>query len=65
MREVHTVSTSLEHLANDRTGQAADVCAQHLKALELSATEGNWEKAQHLELVEPEGGRSWTGPSST
>ena len=55
IREMHTLAVVLDHLALGRTRAAADVCAQRLKALEMAVTTGTWEKAQYIELVEPEG----------
>ncbi|CAK0851598.1 unnamed protein product, partial [Prorocentrum cordatum] len=55
LREMHTVCVALDHLALGRTRTAADVLAQRLKALGLASTHGTWEKAQPLELVDPEG----------
>ena len=55
VREMHTLSVILDHLALGRSGAAADVAAQRLKALELASTSGSWEKAQYLEIVPPEG----------
>eukprot|EP00959_Pyramimonas_sp_CCMP1952_P196181 4101617-Pyramimonas_sp.AAC.1 len=54
-REMHTMAVILDHLALGRVNQAADVCAQRLKALEMASETGTWQKAQHLELVEAEG----------
>ena len=55
VREMHTLAVIMDHLALGRTRAAADVCAQRLKALELASTTGSWERAQYIELVEPEG----------
>ena len=55
VREMHTLAVILDHLALGRSGAAADVVAQRLKALELASTSGSWEKAQYLEIVPPEG----------
>ena len=54
-REMHTMAVVLDHLALGRRSQAADVCAQRLKALELASETGSWQRAQYLELVEAEG----------
>ena len=35
---------------------AADVVAQRMKAVERATQEGNWNTAQHLELISPEQG---------
>ena len=50
MREMSTICTVLDCLAHNKAGSAADVLAQRLRALELSATRG-WERASKLELV--------------
>ena len=55
IREMHTLAVVLDHLALGRTRAAADVCAQRLKALEMAALTGSWERAQYIELVEQEG----------
>jgi len=55
VREMHTMSVILDHLALGRSKAAADVAAQRLKALELASTTGSWDKAQYLELVPQEG----------
>lgn len=52
MREIHTLCTAIDHIAQGRKFQAGDVLIQRLKALELAQHTGNWERASFLELVE-------------
>jgi hypothetical protein len=54
VREMQTLCTVLDHLAQGRTGQAADIAMQRLKALEVAAQTGSWDRAAFLELVEPD-----------
>ena len=54
LREMHTLAVILDHLALGRSGAAADVISQRMKALELASSSGNWDRAQFLELVEAE-----------
>ena len=51
LREMHTICAALDHMALGRTKHAADVLAQRLKALEVAASEGCWDRAQFLELI--------------
>ena len=39
-----------------RTGEAADVVAMRLKAVEMATNDGNWTRAAHLELDAKVGG---------
>lgn len=55
LRELATLCTAVDHIAQGRAHQAGDVLIQRLKALELAACTGNWERASYLELVESEG----------
>ncbi|CAE7375548.1 unnamed protein product [Symbiodinium sp. CCMP2592] len=55
MREMKTLATALDQIAAGRAHAAADTIAQRLKALELSQADGSWNRAQFLELLEPEG----------
>jgi hypothetical protein len=54
LREMQTICTVLDHLALGRVGEAGDVLAQRLKALEVANSDGHWRRAEHLELVTPE-----------
>ena len=54
-REMLTLSTALDHIAKGRRLQAADVLGQRLKAVEAAIVDGSWDRAQFLELVDPEG----------
>lgn len=51
-RELATLATVLDHLAEGDCGAAADVVAQRLKAVEKSIVDGSWEGARQLELIE-------------
>ena len=53
-RESRTLCKVLDHLAKAEYGQAADVAAQRLKAVEQAAVDGHWDKAVWLELLPPE-----------
>ena len=55
MREMATLCYILDHLAKGRNMAAADVAGQRLKAVEAAIVDGNWDRAQFLELVEPDG----------
>ena len=54
LREMQTICTVLDHLALGRVREAGDVLAQRMKALELSSSDGHWQRAEHLELVAPD-----------
>ena len=54
LREMRTLSVVLDHLALGRKKEAMDTLGQRLKALELASLHGNWERAQHVELVQQE-----------
>ena len=54
-REMETLALVLDSLADGSFGAAADLVAQRLKALERSTWDGHWERAQWVELLEPEG----------
>ncbi|CAE6967009.1 unnamed protein product [Symbiodinium sp. CCMP2592] len=55
LREMKTLAAALDQIAAGRSHSAADLLAQRLKALELSQTDSTWNRAQFIELVEPEG----------
>ena len=55
MREMATLCTLLDHIAKGRNMAAADVIGQRLKAVEAAIVDGNWDRAQFLELVEQDG----------
>ena len=55
MREMATLCSLLDHLAKGRFMEAADVVGQRLKAVEAALVEGNWDRAQFLELVQQDG----------
>ena len=50
-REMETLCTVLDLLAQDRPEEAADVVAQRLKAVEMATTDQNWGRANYLELL--------------
>jgi hypothetical protein len=52
LREMKTLCTVLDHIALGRSGAAADVLTQRLKAVEMATREGNWNRSGFLELVE-------------
>lgn len=54
-REMKTVARALDQVAAGLGPQAADTLAQRLKALELQVSDQSWSRAQHLELLPPEG----------
>ena len=55
-REMMTIAKALDLVATGRHPEAADVLAQRYKALELQMSDQTWARAQHLELIPPEGG---------
>lgn len=52
-REIETLALVLDALVLGRPDVAADVAAQRIKAVEMSARDGNWDRAQWLELIAP------------
>ena len=51
-REALTISFALDMFLKSKPEGACDILVQRLKALEMSsAEEGNWERANHLELI--------------
>ena len=54
-RELRTLCSVLDLLAGQTPEMAADIVAQRIKAVELAMTDGDWNRAQHLELIAPEG----------
>ena len=55
LREMRTLAMALDEIAAGRYQFAADVLAQRLKALELFQSDGGWNRAQYLELLDAEG----------
>ena len=55
LREMRTLATALDEIAAGRYQFAADVLAQRIKALELFQSDGTWNRAQYLELLDAEG----------
>eukprot|EP00438_Fugacium_kawagutii_P002432 Skav223208 [mRNA] locus=scaffold2072:203972:205516:+ [translate_table: standard] len=54
-REMRTVAKALDLIASGSNERAADVLGQRLKALEMMVADGSWARAQHIELLPPEG----------
>jgi hypothetical protein len=54
-REIKTWCHLLDCLARGQMQVAADVAGQRLKALERQVVDGAWNRAQFLELIDPEG----------
>ena len=50
-REMRTLAQGLDNLAAGRLAEVGDVLMQRYKAVELAATEGNWDLAQRLEVI--------------
>eukprot|EP00435_Cladocopium_sp_Y103_P023245 s3102_g5.t1 len=55
-RELRTLCTVLDLMAQHKMPQAADIVAQRVKALERACQEGHWGAAQLLELIAGEQG---------
>eukprot|EP00435_Cladocopium_sp_Y103_P031877 s1304_g8.t1 len=53
LRELQTVSITLDHLLAGRLAEATDTLIQRLKACEMSLAEGSWSMARHLEIIPP------------
>ena len=58
--ELRMLATALDHLAQGRSAEAADVLAQRVVALEMSVQDGNWNRAIFLELTQED--RTLAGP---
>ena len=54
-RESRTLCRALDLLTEKRYGEAADLIAQRLKALERALVDGHWDRAVWCELLSPEG----------
>lgn len=54
-REIRTLSKVLDLMAVGNVKTAGDVVAQRIKSLELFLADQVWGRAQHLELIPPEG----------
>ena len=54
LREMRTLATALDEIAAGRYQFAADVLAQRIKAVELFQSDGTWNRAQYLELLDAE-----------
>eukprot|EP00435_Cladocopium_sp_Y103_P064475 s82_g26.t1 len=55
-REMKTLCTALDMLAQKLPAHAADVLTQRVKAVERATLDGHWGQAQFLELLNPEQG---------
>ena len=53
-REMHTLCVALDHLGQGRPSFAADLLTRRLMAVEMANRDGNWDRAQFLELIESE-----------
>ena len=53
-RELRTICTAIDMLAQLKPAQAADLLAQRVKALQKASVDGHWGSAQFLELLSPE-----------
>ena len=53
-REMKTICTALDMLAQKQPAHAADLLGQRMKALEKATLDGHWGSAQFLELLSPE-----------
>ena len=56
MRELLTLCTVFDHLAQGRPKAAADTVAQRIKAVERAALNGHWGQAECLDLIDADGG---------
>ena len=50
-REMSTLSSILDNLADGRLAEVGDVAMQRCKAVELASSEKSWDVAQRLEIV--------------
>ena len=55
-RELLTLCSALDLLAQGRPATCADVIAQRIKAVERATLDGDWQRAEFLEIIEPETG---------
>ena len=54
-RELRSLSKALDLIVQDHPERAGDVISQRIKAIEVSLADSSWLRAQHLELIPPEG----------
>ena len=54
-RELRTLCKALDLIANGNPESAGDILGQRVKSLELYLSDQAWSRAQHLELIPPEG----------
>ena len=55
LRELRTIAAALDSAASGDIETTADILCQRMKALELHLNDGEWQRAQYLELIIPEG----------
>ena len=55
LRELKSLSKALDYVVQAAPERAADVISQRIKAIEVSLSDQNWNRAQHLELIGQEG----------
>ena len=51
MREMRTLSESLDAVIRGEPARAGDIMMQRFRAIEMSISDGHWNLAQHLELI--------------
>jgi len=51
LRELRTLSESLDALIRGEAAHAGDILMQRFRAIEMSVSDGHWSLAQHLELI--------------
>ena len=56
-RELHTLALAMDSLLQGDLAAAGDVLMQRFKAVEIAATEQNWDLAKYIEVL-PERGAS-------
>lgn len=60
LRELRTLATCLDYLAQNDPLRAMDIIVQRMKAIEVFVSQGNWNQACLLELIPGEGEqRAW------
>ena len=52
-REMRTLAESLDAILAGDLGRAGDILMQRFRACEINLLDGDWEMAQHLELIPP------------
>lgn len=60
LRELRTLTTMVDLIAQNDGLRALDIALQRVKAIELFITQGHWNQASLIELILPEGEqRAW------